>query len=73
MEPMAVTSTYTVNGMTCGHCIDAVTEGLGRLPGVHEVQVELPTGMVVVTSDGPLPIDEVRLAVDVAGYELANA
>jgi len=69
---MAVTSTYTVNGMTCGHCIDAVTEELSRLPGVHEVQVELPTGMVVVTSDGPLPIDEVRLAVDEAGYELAN-
>jgi copper chaperone CopZ len=58
--------------MTCGHCIDAVTEELSRLPGVHEVQVELPTGMVVVTSDGPLPIDEVRLAVDEAGYELAN-
>ena len=69
---MAVTSTYTVNGMTCGHCIDAVTDELNRLPGVHDVQVELPTGMVVVTSDGPLPIDEVRLAIDEAGYELAN-
>jgi len=69
---MAVTSTYTVNGMTCGHCIDAVTGELSRLPGVHDVQVELPTGMVVVTSDGPLPIDEVRLAIDEAGYELAN-
>lgn len=69
---MAVTSTYTVNGMTCGHCIDAVTDELSRLPGVHDVQVELPTGLVVVTSDGPLPIDEVRLAIDEAGYELAN-
>jgi copper chaperone CopZ len=70
---MAVTSTYTVNGMTCGHCVTAVTEELGRLPGVHDVQVELPTGTVTVTSDGPLPLDEVRVAVDEAGYELAGA
>ena len=70
---MAVTSTYTVNGMTCGHCIGAVTEELTRLPGVHDVQIELPTGVVTVTSDGPLPIDEVRVAVDEAGYELAGA
>ena len=68
---MAMTSTYTVSGMTCGHCISAVTEELTRLPGVHDVQVELPTGLVTVTSDGPLPIDEVRVAVDEAGYELA--
>jgi copper chaperone CopZ len=66
-----MTSTYTVSGMTCGHCISAVTEELTRLPGVHDVQVELPTGLVTVTSDGPLPIDEVRVAVDEAGYELA--
>jgi copper chaperone CopZ len=72
MDLMAVTSTYTVNGMTCGHCISAVTEELSRLPGVHDVQVELTTGAVTVTSDGPLPIDEVRVAVDEAGYELAG-
>ena len=69
---MAVTSTYTVNGMTCGHCISAVTDELSRLPGVHDVQVELTTGAVTVTSDGPLPIDEVRVALDEAGYELAG-
>jgi copper ion binding protein len=70
---MSVTTTYSVNGMTCGHCVDAVTGELGRLPGVREVRVELATGMVDVTSDGPLPIDEVRAAVDEAGYELAGA
>jgi len=69
---MAVTSTYSVNGMTCGHCISAVTDELSRLPGVHDVQVELTTGAVTVTSDGPLPIDEIRMAVDEAGYELAG-
>jgi copper chaperone len=72
MDFMAVTSTYTVNGMTCGNCISAVTEELSRLPGVHDVQVELTTGAVRVTSDGPLPIDEVRVAIDEAGYELAG-
>jgi copper chaperone CopZ len=70
---MSVTNTYSVVGMTCGHCVQAVTGELSRLPGVHDVQVELSTGSVSVTSDGPLPIDEVRVAVDEAGYELAGA
>ena len=69
---MSVTSTYTVNGMTCGHCVTAVTAELTQLPGVHDVRVELPTGAIIVVSDGPLPIDEVRVAVDEAGYELAS-
>jgi copper chaperone len=67
---MSFTSAYTVSGMTCGHCISAVTEELTRLPGVREVRVELSTGAVTVVSDGPLPPDEVRTAVDEAGYEL---
>jgi copper ion binding protein len=70
---MPVTNTYTVTGMTCGHCVQAVTDELGRLPGVREVRVELETGEVAVTSDGPLPVDEVRGAVDEAGYDLAGA
>jgi copper ion binding protein len=69
---MSVTSTYTVTGMTCGHCVQAVTTELGRLPGVRDVQVDLSTGAVAVTSDGPLPLDEVRGAVDEAGYEVAG-
>jgi copper chaperone len=59
--------------MTCGHCVSAVTEELNRLPGVHDVKVDLATGTVTVSSGGPLPIDEVRTAVDEAGYELAGA
>ena len=70
---MSVRSTYTVTGMTCGHCVSAVTEDLTRLPGVREVEVDLPSGAVTVASDGPLPIDEVRAAVDEAGYVLAGA
>jgi copper chaperone CopZ len=69
---MPVTTTYQVTGMTCGHCVAAVTTELSQLPGVREVSVDLPTGGVTVTSDGPLPIDEVRTAVDEAGYVLAG-
>ena len=70
---MAVTSTYTVTGMTCGHCAGAVTREISSLDGVADVQVDLGSGAVTVTSDAPLSDDDVRAAVDEAGYELANA
>jgi copper chaperone CopZ len=70
---MAVTSTYTVTGMTCGHCVNAVTEELTALPGVEDVKVDLGTGAVTVTSAEPLADDAVRAAVDEAGNELADA
>jgi len=68
---MAVTETYTVTGMTCGHCEEAVRQELLRLPGVRDVKVDLNSGAVAVESDGMVPLDEVRAAVDEAGYALA--
>ncbi|MEU8232780.1 cation transporter [Actinoplanes sp. NPDC048791] len=70
---MSVTSTYTVTGMTCEHCVKAVTSEISELPGVDAVQVDLASGAVTVTSAAPLAADEVRAAVDEAGYELADA
>lgn len=70
---MPVTSTYTVAGMTCGHCVQAVTTELTALPEVDAVDVNLPTGVVTVTSAQPLSDDDVRAAVDEAGYELVTA
>jgi copper chaperone len=70
---MAVTSTYTVTGMTCAHCVQAVSGEISALPGVAEVHVDLPSGAVTVTSEAPLAEDDVRAAVDEAGYELAHA
>jgi copper chaperone len=67
------TSTYTVTGMTCGHCVNAVTEEVTALPGVTAVDVELASGRLTVTSDTPVDDDAVRAAVDEAGYELAGA
>ena len=66
------TSTWTVVGMTCGHCVSAVTEEVGGLPGVRDVEVDLASGAVTVTSDGALDRAEVAAAVDEAGYALAG-
>ena len=70
-----MSETYRVTGMTCEHCVRAVTEELERLDGVREVSVVLiPEGSsaVTVTSDGPLPAGMVAAALDEAGdYRLA--
>jgi copper chaperone CopZ len=70
---MAVTTTYHVAGMTCGHCVQAVTGELTALPGVDAVQIDLSSGAVTVTSEQALTEEAVRAAVDEAGYELTNA
>jgi copper chaperone len=67
------TTTYSVAGMTCGHCTSAVTEELTKLPGVQQVSIDLVAGgtsAVHVTSDAALDESQVREAVDEAGYEL---
>jgi copper chaperone len=66
------TETYTVTGMTCGHCVSSVTEEVSELPGVTDIQVELESGRVTVTSDAPLGEDKVRAAVEEAGYSLSG-
>ncbi|MFZ9986161.1 MAG: heavy-metal-associated domain-containing protein [Candidatus Nanopelagicales bacterium] len=69
---MITTATYNVSGMTCDHCVRAVTTELVLLPGVRSVDVDLAEGAVTVTSDGPLDLEQVREAVDEAGYALAD-
>ena len=64
------TTEYVVNGMTCGHCVSAVTEEISGIDGVTSVNVELDSGKVLVTSDAPLDRAAVAAAVDEAGYEL---
>jgi copper chaperone CopZ len=67
-------ATYTVTGMTCEHCAHAVTEEIGLLAGVYDVDVDLATGRVTVTSDRPLEQAELVGAIDEAGgdYRLAG-
>ena len=64
------TTTYQVTGMTCAHCVRAVTTELIMLPGVRSVDVDLAGGSATVTSDTPLDLEEVREAIDEAGYAL---
>ena len=66
------TSIYRVTGMTCGHCVNAVTTALTKLDGVRDVAVNLDSGVVTLSSDVALDDDSVRAAVDEAGYELVS-
>ncbi len=68
---MSQTTTFSVDGMTCGNCVRHVTEELRALPGVTDVRVDLVAGgssPVTVTSDAPLADEAVAAAVDEAGY-----
>ncbi|MDK1345577.1 heavy-metal-associated domain-containing protein [Streptomyces sp. 378] len=66
-----VQKVYDVKGMTCAHCVQAVSSELAGLPGVDDVQVDLPSGRVTLPSEQPLD-RAVVAAVDEAGYELAG-
>ncbi len=67
------TSTYSVTGMTCAHCVASVTEEIGGIAGVRSVDVDLVGGAVTVTADGPVEDTAVRAAVREAGYEVTAA
>ena len=67
---MAQKLTYTVPGMSCGHCEKAVKTEVASVPGVAAVDVDLVTKLVTVRGEG---IDDgaVRAAIDEAGYDIA--
>lgn len=72
---MSTQGTYTVSGMTCGHCVASVKEEVGRLDGVTAIDVDLVPGgqsIVRVASDAPLRIEQLGKAADEAGYELTG-
>lgn len=68
---MSQTASFTVTGMTCGHCVASVTEEVQEIPGVQGVAVDLATGAVTITSAEVLDEAAVRAAVEEAGYQLA--
>jgi len=67
------TTEYKVTGMTCGHCVSAVTAEVGGIEGVSDVRVDLASGVVTVASTAPLDDKAVRDAVDEAGYEVVHS
>jgi copper chaperone len=70
--PTTRTANYTVAGMTCGHCVAAVTEEVAKIEGVTAVDVDLATGAVTVTSTEPVDAGAVAEAVDEAGYSVVS-
>lgn len=64
--------TYNVSGMSCEHCVAAVSGELGELPGVSAVEVDLASGAVIVHGSD-VDDEAVRGAVEAAGYSLAAA
>jgi len=68
---MSATATYTVTGMTCGHCVASVTEEVQEISGVQKVDVVLETGAVTITSAEPVDDAAVKAAVQEAGYQVA--
>ncbi len=65
------TRTYTVEGMTCGHCVSAVSGEVGKVAGITDVSVDLEGKTVTVTGES---IDDAAIAaaVDEAGYTLVS-
>jgi len=69
------TATYHVTGMTCEHCVRAVTDEITKLSGVDGVDVDLNIGgesRVTVASSDPVDDETIRAAVDEAGYQLVS-
>jgi len=65
-----MTMTYRVDGMTCAHCVAAVTKELMKVDGVNEVRVDLADGLVHVDCASAPDQEAVSAAVDEAGFEL---
>lgn len=63
---------YIVKGMTCDHCVRAVTEEVEKVAGVTAVDVDLASGRLTVSSGAPVDEAAVRHAVEEAGYEVAT-
>ena len=66
------TTTFTVTGMTCGHCVAAVTEEVAKLDNVTNVEIDLASGAVTVESDGSVDSAAFAAAVDEAGYAVTS-
>jgi copper chaperone len=71
-ETVMSTATYTVSGMTCGHCVSSVKEEVSGVTGVTNVEVDLATGLLTVASDGSVQKEQIAAAVQEAGYEMAD-
>jgi len=68
---MSTISEYVITGMTCAHCVQAVTEEVSSLSGVRDVTVDLTSAALSVVSDADIPFRDIERAVEEAGYSVA--
>lgn len=67
---MSTIDSYDIVGMTCDHCVRAITEEVSSLAGVSEVHVDLAAAKVYITTHEPVTTKQLREAVEEAGYQL---
>jgi copper chaperone len=60
----------TVKGMSCAHCVSAMTKAMASLPGVSDVKVDLASGRVSYEAAAPISREDLGRVVKVAGFEL---
>lgn len=65
--------TYIVEGMTCGSCAAKVTDKVEQIPEVDDVDIDLATGGITLTTGAPVSDETVKEAVEEAGYNLVTS
>jgi copper chaperone CopZ len=63
-------TTALISGMTCAHCVRAVFTSLAGVPGIERADVTI--GKAVIEHDGTVTPEQIRAAVQVAGYEVTD-
>ena len=65
--------TLTIEGMSCMHCVNAVTKALNAIAGVNSATVVLESNSATVDVDDSVTDEILRTAVEEAGYTVTNA
>lgn len=65
-------TTIKIKGMSCQHCVMAVTKALGKIAGISDVKVDLAKGEATFTETGAVDRDLIRREIEKAGYEVAD-
>lgn len=61
---------YNVPDISCGHCVNAITQELSKIPGVQDVDVNVATKVVTVGADETVTDSQIRAGIEEAGYDI---
>lgn len=67
-----ITKTLTVEGMSCMHCAARVKKALTAIKGVKDAEIELSTGACTVMMKKDIPNEELKSAVESAGFRVTD-